>query len=216
MKSGMPSDIFTGQQVAGIGNPPITGGPYPTTIFVPDPQCHVSGSQAEQDCVKVPVVINPNEVSTVIQRGAIHFNNVGDTDTVPIEIVELHLTSIDPIMVTYGSEPPSFFDVFVDLDPAASQTPGSLQLTWTGFNTAGFPVGTMQTTLPVDFRLQFIGTEPSDPQAQMPLTGSTVLGPGGPGGTWQATPEPTTLLLFISGLAGVVGIGLRKRHVQKA
>ncbi len=53
---------------------------------------------------------------------------VGDTDTIPIEIVELRLVSTQPIQVEFSSGPPELWDVEVQLDPLAPPGPGSMTI----------------------------------------------------------------------------------------
>ena len=205
-KNGTQSDPTAQQVINGVGNPPISGIIAPPTTFVPDPTCHVGPGQAHADCVRVPVTISLNSVSTVVQRGETTLTNIGDSGTVDLKIVELHLENVpeDPFVATYGSQPSSFFDVFANLNPAVPQQNGSLFLTRTGDT-----FGTMVTNLPVDFRLTFI--ERGGPLSAT-LTGSTVLGGTS---TFNVIPEPTTLLLLGSGLAGIAGYG-RFRHSKRA
>jgi hypothetical protein len=164
----------------------------------------------------VPVTIGLNTVSTVVQRGGTTLADIGASDTVPIKIVELHLKNFlqgptDPFgPVTYGSQPSSFFDVFADLNPDVNQLEGSLSLT-----RQAEVSGTMVTNLPVAFRLTFI--ERGGPLGPFILNGSTVLdGPDGRGAPsmWHVVPEPSTLLLLGSGLAGIAVFG-RKRLTNK-
>lgn len=73
----------------------------------------------------VGVPINPSllgPTDTIIERGPVF----GGAETVPIELVQLNLRSIEPIQVNFGASPPSFFDVFVSLD--APTPTGAMQL----------------------------------------------------------------------------------------
>jgi len=66
---------------------------------------------------------------TIVQRpGPANLPANGSTTTIPIEIVALSLTSIDPIVVTYnGGQNPTLFDVEVTLGPNPSN--GSMTVT---------------------------------------------------------------------------------------
>ena len=75
----------------------------------------------------VPVPSCPGQsfpVDTVIQReGAAALPEVGSTVTVPIEIVELSLTSVAPIVVTFnGGATSAMFDVAIQLAGSATGT----------------------------------------------------------------------------------------------
>ena len=52
-------------------------------------------------------------------------------DVIPIEIVALHLQSIQPITVTYTSGPPELWDVRIDTTPSTTST-GTMTVTRTG------------------------------------------------------------------------------------
>ena len=92
--------------------------------------------------------------------------NLEDTDTVPVEIVSLSLSSVEPIEVTYdGGTASSFFHLFATLDPAQAQRTGQMSLTRTG-NSAGV----LDATLPVSFALRFENTNPALPSPAAPLT----------------------------------------------
>ena len=202
-KGGTPSDATSTQVVNGVGNPPIVGPWTFQTFFIPDPTCHVSADQAHQDCVRIPVTIDPNQFSTVVERvGTALLPNIGDSASVGLRMRELHLTSVNPIEVTYGAGPSSFFDVFVDildLDPP-DQPLGLLELTRT--SELG---GTMVTTLPVCFTVTFEGTNAGDPTAGTTPEQCIVLGgPNSEPSTWRV-PEPTSVFVLGLGFAGAVG-----------
>jgi hypothetical protein len=131
-------------------------------------------------------------------------NNVGSTTTIPIEIVSMSLTSVQPIPVSFGSGGTSFFDVFVILDPQAIQQPGALTLTLTGQNT-----GTFQMNYPVSLIFTFSNTNPNGPQPNGPIRLQNSFTSSG---QFAVVPEPTSILLIATGAAGIY---LRKRARKK-
>lgn len=78
-----------------------------------------------------PAPSNPDSHDTVIQRnGPAGVPNPGDTITIPIEMVELSLRSVQPIAVTFNNgNPDSFFDVFVSISPTPSTSSANVQRT---------------------------------------------------------------------------------------
>lgn len=110
---------------------------------------------------------------TVIQRLAtINLPTIGSQDTIPIEIVALSLVSTSPITVTFnGGQTPSFFDVFVDLQPTQAQ--GQLLIQRTGPRS-----GTFQSILPVNAQITFLvpGGGPIGPP--IPIPPKTLVPPG--------------------------------------
>lgn len=92
---------------------------------------------------------------TVVQRlddAMLHFpGSPAARDTVPIEIVSLHLQSLQPIVVTYnGGQNPEMWDVEIEVAPSANQEPGAMTLTRTGSNQ-----GTFTLNLPVASQMTF-------------------------------------------------------------
>lgn len=201
MKSGIPSDptppgrvFFMGLPTGPLGNPP--------SAFTPDPFPEDDPLAAAQHFVRPPV--HPAQTDTIVQRlGTATLPNIGDSDTVPIEIISLSLVSVNPIMVSYGGFNPSFFDVFVDLAPIP-QNVGSMVLRKTHPNG-----GTFDSLLPVNVRLRFIGTSPTDPTAsEVPSVPKEFESAGVP---W-IIPEPSTFLLAAFGLLGLGCYGWRLRQ----
>jgi len=60
-------------------------------------------------------------IDTIVERlGTATLPEIGSSDTIPIEIVELQLRNADPIEVTYnGGQNPEFWDLMVTLTPSA-------------------------------------------------------------------------------------------------
>jgi hypothetical protein len=127
---------------------------------------------------------------TIVERlDSYLLENVGDSAIVRIRMDALSLVSADPIQVTYGAEPPSFFDLFIDLNPNVPQMIGRMKLTATevtqpdaetnivkgnvSLGTKGLPcddpaVFAADPTclgLPVTYRLRFVerGNDPGVP-----------------------------------------------------
>lgn len=120
--------------------------------------------------------VGPFNTDTIVRRtaGISPFDPPGGTATIPIELVALSLTSVQPIQV--GS---SFFDVFVTLQP---NTVSSGQMTVKHQNSGG---GTFDSFFDVFFEIKF--TDIQNPQntqtihLQDRITGS---------GPWTHTPPP--------------------------
>jgi hypothetical protein len=88
-----------------------------------------------------------NMIDTVIQ-----FNttgtlvNIGDSTTVDVEIVAMNLVGINPVEVDLGGGS-QIFDVFVGLDPFATQQQGTMTFTRTGKNTMSFDISLPEALL---------------------------------------------------------------------
>ena len=73
--------------------------------------------------------------------------------TIDIELIELSLVSVAPITVTFGAEPPDFYDLFITEDGLQAQ--GQLQMN--ALQIVPAPQGTMALQgLPVQFQIQFV------------------------------------------------------------
>ncbi len=95
---------------------------------------------------------NLNNADTIVERlgdPVVSSDPVGATATVPIQIVELSLTSVAPFTVTYAGDEPELWRVDVDLS-AIPQQVGSLTATKTHPNG-----GTFDSVLPVQPRFTF-------------------------------------------------------------
>ncbi len=77
------------------------------------------------------------------------------SDTVPIELVELSLRSIDPIVVEFGGSNPQFFDVFVTLSPDPQPTGGLMTIN-KDFGPSPNSGGTFNSILPIQPVLTFV------------------------------------------------------------
>ncbi len=62
---------------------------------------------------------------------------------VPIEMVELSLVSLEPIVVTYDGGIDSFFDVFVTINPATPSS-GSMMIYWDGIDSGLYTFNSME------------------------------------------------------------------------
>ena len=72
-----------------------------------------------------------SRVDTIVERlGVSSHPTIPSTDFVDIEIVELNLTSIDPITVTHnGGQDPELWDVDIELSSSFPQQPGTMTIT---------------------------------------------------------------------------------------
>ena len=156
---GVPSDAVSTRPV------PLVGTPRPPTqftgssLFVPDDNCFQSLTVSH--CFSYTT--QRELADTVVERKEdIVLNNIGDTASVPIEIVSLSLTSVEPIQVTYGGSNPQFFDIFVDLAEDTTQPSGEMVATRS--RTAA-DTGSSNTTLPVAFKSTFTNRDSGGPSA---------------------------------------------------
>lgn len=170
----------------------------PGVIELPDNGPGEAGASA----VHSPLtVFTSSFCDTQVQRQSdAVFANVGDSATIPIEIVSLSLKSVSPLAVTYGGGSTNFFDVFVNLAPGPEPI-GSMTLTRTGDFS-----GTFVSTLPVLSRLTFSNEDPSGPAAVAQPERLDVLSSSR--GTFFVTPEPSSLLLQAAVL-GLMALALR-------
>ena len=115
-----------------------------------------------RDRIAVPDPFPLSNTDTIIEiTDDLTLNNIGDTETVEVEIVSLSLQSATPLEVTYGGgQAASFFDVFLRLDPSSTQRRGSIIATREGEN-----FGTFDSVLPLAFEMEFINTNPNGPRA---------------------------------------------------
>jgi hypothetical protein len=190
--------------------------------------------------VNVPLMGVPdplfNGADTIIQRlSDLNVPDVaGSTATTNLHMLELQLQSTAPVNI--GG---SFFDVFVNLNPAIPTT-GTLTLTQT-VSGEGIPEGTFTSFFDVFFTLTFkqggvtvpcpIGATAPNCNLELTLTGSGQWTDDVPG-VWlvgsvteshpgsgvhmarqiPTAPEPASGLVFATGLAGVVALVNRKRR----
>lgn len=153
-----------------------------------------------------PVPIGPEMLpgaDTIVQRLGTALLPDGGSDTVPIEMVALHLASTQPIMVTHnGGQNPTPWDVRFDLTVPAQ---GNMTITRNG-STFG---GTFEATLPIQYRLTLLPAQPSTADPPVAFGEDVILMRG----TWELTevPEPSVWLLMVTGLAGVA-MGRRRRR----
>ena len=119
---------------------------------------------------------------------------MGSSASTPIQILALSLLSVVTIEATYGGGSPSFYEMFVALDPTVTQGIGTLTLTRTGDL-----FGTFTSSLPVAFELTFTGTSPGDPQAMTIHGSNTFMNTSSNPGIW-AVPAPSTSSLLFHGV----------------
>jgi hypothetical protein len=91
---------------------------------------------------------NPPADTVVRRTSPLSLANPGDSGTIQIELVEMHLQGLQPLILN-GSTPignfavDSFFDVFFDIDPSSGSLAGSLNVLRTGETTASFSGGVL-------------------------------------------------------------------------
>jgi hypothetical protein len=195
--NGQPSDPLTDVIINSFGvGGSSSGTQSPLQFDTPIESTSFNHSKIDYDYKVQKENQAPTPDATLKWDVRINLFNIGNTDTVPIEIVSLSLMSVQPVTINYGNGAfSSFFDVFVELDPASTQQPGSLTLVRVGSTT-----GTYQLTLPVTYRLTFINTNP----ALTTLGGSFVFTDTfNASGSFQVVPEPGSLALVALGVAGI-------------
>lgn len=127
--------------------------------------------------------VGPGDTDTIIQRlGDLSFGMLPDMGTIPIEIVALHLVSVNPITVTYnGGQNPEPWNVEVTLSPTQQQ--GMMTVTKTHANG-----GTFTADLPVRPVFTFTRASPMDMVTlDGPTLGDTLHIMNG---TWTHAPPP--------------------------
>lgn len=159
---GPGSDPFFGTVLlGGVPEVPPVGHPFQPL----GPFRHVS-EQASHTLVDAREATQPGD--TVIQRlgdAELHFpGSPAAQETIPIEIVSLHLQSAQPIIVTYnGGQNPEMWSLQMQAGPSLPQQPGVMTLTRTGANQ-----GVFTSELPVNSQLTF-NRESGPPQQVGPI-----------------------------------------------
>jgi len=199
--SGSPSDSFGPSVVFFQGYPPGLPSFPLTPILVPTgPGCHAH-SAGGTHCNLAPLA--PANADTVVERLApLTLNSVGDTGTIPVEIVGLSLQSVAPIEVSFdGGSFTGFFDVFVTLNPSP---PGALSVTRTGESQLS-----IVTAAPMGANVTFVFVNTIDPGIFNFVAIDGVVQLIEP---WEfhLVPEPGTLGLCLVG----VGLALAWRHAR--
>lgn len=191
--AGNPSDPFPAMRISVVSGPNLVAVPVVTT-FLTGPGCHTG--MVNIHCYQQQLITLVPIYDTVVERTGGTINNPGDSLTLPgLKLVHLSLKSQDPLLVTYGPALSSFFDVFVSLD--GDQGPGGTLTLHRLAETSG----TMDTVLPVKYKVDFMGAP-----ANVVVTGLTDTLQS-IGNSWSVVPEPSTLLLLGSGLAGIAIFG---------
>jgi hypothetical protein len=160
----------------------------------------------------LPAGIEP--IDTIVCRPvATSFSGLGVPESVPIQLVELSLISVNPLTVTYGTEAPSFFNVLITEDGV--QPLGSMDLTPTQ---GGPPIrgNTVLNSLPVNYRVEFVDTGGMFPTWTLSGLGIDFTGNTG-SFTIHSSSIPTMTewaILLSAGLLLTAGILMirRRRH----
>lgn len=171
-KAGVPSDARPAQVIQVTGNPLAGGIVLPNcpnaiifrTVWLDPHGTPVQPNDAHAVTQQLqPAGVEP--IDTIVHRR--HSVQLGGGPVpVEIEMIALSLKSVNPITVTFGAQPPSFFDVFITLDGA--QSIGSMGLTPTSANGGN----TLVSSLPVNFKVEFRDTQSILPQRQ--ITGLSI------------------------------------------
>jgi hypothetical protein len=146
-------------------------------------------------------------VDTVVQRlGDIVLPGTGDQDVIPIEIVQLNLVSVQPIIVTYnGGQDPEPWSVELVLPPV--QPPGQMTVTRTHLDG-----GTVQAILPVHAIFVFtrVDTDPDGLPGTEQVPGEFQLDDTlSYSGTFSLAPVPTP------GTGALLAVGLLAGHALR-
>jgi len=199
---GEESDPFSGTVFfKGVPLGPIT---TPQPIKFVGEGCHSHSAVGGKHCTAEP----KEQGDTIIWRPTLELENVGNMQTVDIEIKELNLMGVAPISVTFGGGMTTLYNVLAELDPDAPQEDkmGMLKATRTGGNTADFEV--IDLGVPTVFSFESLGKETKF--LSVPGTVSTET-------PWQVekvpVPEPSTVLALI--VAGTGMLGWKKKRQSK-
>ena len=198
-------DLFTTPD-GGTTDQDFAGMPIPPGFFGPgsDPFTGVIVYGGQPLATAPPGAIFPAD--TIVERlDTALLGGPGTQDVIPIEIVALHLVSVQPITVTYnGGMNPQLWDVQSCLSSAAPQQVGSMAIRLGSCDPR--EGGTFQAILPVLPRLVF--TEVGNPLNQRildmgallipPIQFQTVNGhwlPQDPSNQFQIIPSPPGLMV---------------------
>jgi len=191
-KNGKPSDavIDPGFQF-GTGTPSsFTGSRSNLDAGIVSIQDFHFSIRMESSSAKLPQCCSG---SVVMKTEGATFTATGQQQNVPIEILSFSLQDVTPLQITYGGVFPTFFDVFVTLDPNSTQHPGSLSMTSTDSNSGIFSI-----TLPVAYQIRFSDEDPGGPSASPMNFNGDFTGSG----AFTTVPEPGTLSLLTLGVGG--------------
>lgn len=193
-KNGTDSELIAaGTVIAVEGNIAL---PFATAKkFLVGPGCHTGSTN--HHCYEMPVI---ELFDTVVRRTTdAELTPGGGPVAIGVMLEYLSLRSSSPLEVHYGSEPSSFFDIFVELD--GPQTAGSISIhDFQSDNT-----GLMDTVLPVTYSVTFaevgggLQTTINGLQDVMQSQNNSIF----------VVPEPGTLWLL--GAAAVAGLRRRRR-----
>ena len=200
VKNGILSDLIPSMTIPVMSGPDLVGIPVVTT-FLTGPGCHTG--MVNVHCYEQQLIVIIPIYDTVVERTGGIIDLVGDDLSIDIELVHLSLQSVAPLPVTYGTEGPSFFDIFISLD--GDQSMGNLtlhRLTETS--------GTMDTQLPVDYKVTFQSVDFPNPIVVPGLTDLLESVGEIDGNRFEVVPEPSTYLLFAVGLLGIGIIRFRR------
>ncbi|MEK9644339.1 MAG: hypothetical protein VW547_02220 [Alphaproteobacteria bacterium] len=178
-----------------VGVPPVSPQPVLPVNLTFDGTGLLSGDAfggvIQHSLVNATTPTGPDGADTILDIGApVTLNNIGDSGTTDIQIVALDLVSVAPIEIDFGAGT-QFFDVFVMLDPSATQLPGSVTFTRTGEN-----AGTYLYTIPETLLVNFV--EVGNASNSFSGVANTII--EGEGSFSESVPEPGMLLIVAGGL----------------
>jgi hypothetical protein len=212
-KNGTPSDA-TPQQLIGV-----RGNPLPTATIMNLCPNAITYTTTWLDRHGTPVAPNDKHavsqqsqpagvepIDTIVCRtAAVCFTAIGNPETVPIELVELSLVSMNPITVTYGTQPSSSFDMHIT--ESGPQAAGSMDLTPTQFGPT-VQGNVLLNSLPIDFRVQFVDTAGFFPVFSLPTDNIDFTGNTGQFTASNAPPCGPVGVPTLTGWATLVFVGL--------